>query len=86
MHTTEVGQARGGARLFEMDVSKRTGGTSVSEDLNIHIPPELILQLMPIFSKKYKGVNFTKFKCRMALIYHIGPSTCCLDPLEQSHL
>ena len=30
------------------------------KDLDIHdIPPELILQLMPLFSKKYEGMNFS---------------------------
>jgi len=29
------------------------------------IPPELIIQLMPLWSKKYEGLDFSKFKCRM---------------------
>ena len=32
------------------------------------IPPELILQLLPIFSKKYVGTDFSKFKCRIVVL------------------
>ena len=39
---------------------------AVPPDLSISdIPSELILQLMPIFHKKYVGTDFSKFKCRM---------------------
>ena len=53
----------------ELDAFKRRGATEVPENLDIHnIPPELILQLMPLFSKKYEGMNFSKFKCRMVVL------------------
>ena len=43
----------------ELDAFHRRGVAEVPEDLYIHdIPPELILQLMPLFSKKYEGMNF----------------------------
>ena len=29
------------------------------------ISPDLIIQLMPLWSKKYEGLDFSKFKCRM---------------------
>jgi hypothetical protein len=32
------------------------------------IPPDLILQLMPIWQKKYEGLDFSKFKCRMVAL------------------
>ena len=32
------------------------------------IPPELILQMLPIFQKKFVGMNFEKFKCRCILL------------------
>ena len=32
------------------------------------IPPELILQLIPIWSKKYEGLDFSKFKCRIVAL------------------
>ena len=57
------------AALFrELDAFQRRGASEVPEDLDIHdIPPELILQLMPLFSKKYEGINFSKLKCRMVV-------------------
>ena len=69
-----VKQARGdneshgylAAFFREPDAFHRRGATEVPKDLDIQdIPPELILQLMPLFSKKYEGMNFSKFKCRM---------------------
>lgn len=39
---------------------------TIPADLPIgDIPPELILQLMPIFQKKWVGTDFAKFKCRL---------------------
>ena len=41
------------------------------EDININIhniPPELILQLMPLFSKNYEGMKFSKSKCRVVVL------------------
>jgi hypothetical protein len=47
--------------------SKR--GCDIPADLPIgDIPPDLILQLMPIFEKKYVGTDFSKFKCRMVVL------------------
>lgn len=55
--------------LKELDAFKRTGNLNVPPDLDIHsIPPNMILQLLPLFSKKYEGLNFSKFKCRMVVL------------------
>ena len=44
----------------------RSQNMTIPADLPIHdIPPELILQLMPIFEKKWVGADFSKFKCRL---------------------
>ena len=44
----------------------RSQNMAIPADLPIHdIPPELILQLMPIFEKKWVGADFSKFKCRL---------------------
>lgn len=58
------------AALFKEPYAfQRRGSSEVLEDLDIHdIPPELILQLMPLFQKKYEGINFSKFKCRMVIL------------------
>ena len=41
-------------------------GMTIPADMPIaDIPPELILQLMPIFEKKWVGIDFSKFKCRL---------------------
>jgi len=58
------------ASLFkELDAFSRTGNLNVPTDMDIHdIPPDMILQLMPLFSKKYEGLNFSKFKCRMVVL------------------
>jgi hypothetical protein len=41
----------------------------VPADLDIKdIDPNLILQLIAIFQKKYNGTNFEKFKCRMVVL------------------
>jgi len=38
----------------------------IEPDVDIKdIPPELIMQLMPIWTKKYEGLDFAKFKCRI---------------------
>lgn len=47
----------------------RRNGCDIPADMPIgDIPPELILQLMPIFSKKYEGTDFAKFKCRLVVL------------------
>ena len=58
------------AALFrEFYAFQRRGASDVPEDLDIHdIPLELILQLMPFFSKKYEGMNFFRYKRRMILL------------------
>jgi len=41
----------------------------VPADMDIKdIDPDLILQLIPLFQKKFSGANFEKFKCRMILL------------------
>jgi hypothetical protein len=41
-------------------------GMTIPADMPIQdIPPELILQLMPIFEKKWVGADFSKFKTRL---------------------
>jgi hypothetical protein len=41
----------------------------VPADLDIKdIDPRLILQIIPIFEKKFSGANFDKFKCRMVVL------------------
>jgi hypothetical protein len=46
--------------------SFHTHGMLLPPTIDIHdIPAELILQLMPIWSKKFEGLDFSKFKCRM---------------------
>ena len=53
----------------ESNAFHRRGATEVLVDTDIHdIPPELILQLMPLFSKKYEGMKTSKFKCRMVVL------------------
>jgi len=43
--------------------------TKIPENINIgDIPPKLILQLMPSFTKKYVGMDFSKFKCRLVVL------------------
>ena len=75
--TANIKQARGDSKsqgylaaLFkELNAFQRRGDTEVPEDIDIHdIPPGLILQLVPLFSKKYEGMNFSKFKCRMVVL------------------
>jgi hypothetical protein len=57
------------AFLKELEAFKRSKSIEVPIDINIHdIPPEMILQLMPIFTKKYEGLDFSKFKCRMVVL------------------
>ena len=53
--------------VFEKEVAAyNKRGCLLPPDISIgDIPPELILQLMPIFHKKYFGTDFNKFKCRM---------------------
>jgi hypothetical protein len=43
------------------------------------IPPDLILQLMPIFEKKYVGTDFSKFKCRMVVLGQHWKNTFGID-------
>jgi hypothetical protein len=52
---------------FEKEVSSfHKHGMTLPPETDIKdIPPELILQLMPIWHKKYEGLDFSKFKCRM---------------------
>jgi len=51
--------------LREVDSFARNGMMQLP-DIDIKdIPPELIMQLMPIWHKKYEGLDFSKFKCRM---------------------
>ena len=39
--------------------------TTESPDIDIKdIPPDIILQLMPIWHKQYEGLDFFKFKCQ----------------------
>ena len=47
------------AAIFrELNEFNRRGASEVPKNLDIHdIPPELILQLMPLFSKKYEGIS-----------------------------
>ena len=41
----------------------------VPTNMNVHgVPPDIILQLIPLFSKKYEGLNSSKFKCRMVVL------------------
>jgi hypothetical protein len=41
----------------------------IPADIDIKdIDPNLILQLIPLFQKKYSGTNFEKFKCRMVVL------------------
>lgn len=57
------------ALIKELNTFKRTGNLMVPDDLDIHnIPPAMILQLMPLFSKKYEGLNFSKFKYRIVVL------------------
>jgi hypothetical protein len=57
-----------GAWMREMGAHLRKG-CAVPADMDIgDIPPDLILQLMPIFEKKYVGTDFSKFKCRMVVL------------------
>ena len=52
----------------ELEGLKKRGATECPADIDIKdIPPELILQMIPIFSKKYTGIDFTKFKCRIVI-------------------
>lgn len=54
--------------LKEIDSIARHGG-SIPPEIDIKdIPPHLILQLMPIFHKKYEGLDFKKFKCRLVVL------------------
>jgi hypothetical protein len=52
---------------FEKEVASfHKHGMTLPPDIDIKdIPPDLILQLMPIWHKKYEGLDFSKFKCRM---------------------
>ena len=55
-------------------------GCAVPADMNIgDIPPDLILQLMPIFEKKYVGTDFSKFKCRMVVLGQHWKNTFGID-------
>jgi hypothetical protein len=54
--------------LTELDAFNRKGCT-VDPDIDIKdIDPDLILQLIPLFQKKYSGTDFEKFKCRMVVL------------------
>jgi hypothetical protein len=56
------------AFLSELD-SFHKHGVDVPADLDIEdIDPDLILQLIPLFEKKFSGANFEKFKCRMVVL------------------
>jgi hypothetical protein len=53
----------------ELSALRNTDNLFVPEDMNIKdIPPSAILQFIPIWQKKYVGLNFDKFKCRMILL------------------
>ena len=67
--------------LREVDAFARHGNNKpLPEDFDIKsIPPELILQLMPIFQKKYVGTDFAKFKCRMVVLGNRWRNTHCVD-------
>jgi hypothetical protein len=44
-------------------------GVDIPPDIDIKdIDPALILQLIPLFQKKFNGANFDKFKCRMIVL------------------
>ena len=46
--------------------SFKDNGMCLPPDIDIKdIPPELIMQLMPLWHKKYEGLDFLKFKCRI---------------------
>ena len=52
-----------------LDRLRDLGNLEIPADIEIgDIPPHLILQLMPIFRKKYNGINFSKFKCRLVVL------------------
>jgi hypothetical protein len=54
---------------------------AIPPDLSIgDIPPELILQLMPIFHKKYVGTDFSKFKCRIVGLGNHWKNVHGVDP------
>ena len=67
--------------LREIDAFARHGNNKpLPEDFDIKsIPPELILQLMPIFQKKYVGTDFAKFKCRMVVLGNRWRNIHCVD-------
>ena len=49
--------------LKEVDSFKKKHGMCLPPDIDIKdIPPELILQLMPLWHKKYEVLDFSKFK------------------------
>ena len=47
----------------------RTNNMNIPVDIDIKdIPPSAILQFIPIWQKKYVGMDFEKFKCRMIIL------------------
>ena len=56
------------AFLKEVDAFHRKGADIPAEIDIKDIDPKLILQLIPLFQKKFTGANFEKFKCRLVLL------------------
>jgi hypothetical protein len=53
----------------ELDSLSSSGNSEIPVNIDIKdIPPSAILQFIPIWQKKYVGLNFDKFKCRMIIL------------------